>query len=123
MSKHEELDKIVKELRENVPDITGVMVASSDGLVIASDFPEEEGARIAAVSAAASGLGSRIAQNASLGEVNETMVKGTDGLLLLYLAGEGGVLAIRAPSNGNLGLVRLEASSICEEVKSILNTA
>lgn len=119
MSKHDELDKIIKELRENVPDITGVMVASGDGLAVASDFPEEEGARIAAVGAAASGLGNRIAQNASLGEVSETMVKGQNGLLLIYMAGEG-VLAIRAPAKGNLGLVRLEASSACEEVKKIL---
>ncbi len=120
MTKQEQLEKLIKELRTNVPDITGVMVASSDGLSIASDFPEEEGARIAAVGAAASGLGNRIAQNAALGAVSETMVKGTDGLLLIYMTGDEGVLAIRAPARGNLGLVRLEASAACEEVKKIL---
>ncbi len=121
MTKQEQLEQIIKDLRENVPDITGVMVASSDGLSIASDFPEEEGARIAAVGAAASGLGSRIAQNASLGTVTETMVKGDDGLLLIYMTGKEGVMAIRAPAQGNLGLVRMEASSACEEVEEILN--
>ena len=121
MTKQEQLDQLIKDLRVNVPDITGVMVASSDGLSIASDFPEEEGARIAAVGAAASGLGNRIAQNADLGVVNETMVKGTDGLLLIYMTGDEGVLAVRAPAKGNLGLVRLEASSACESVKKILS--
>ena len=120
MTKQEQLNQLIKDLRVNVPDITGVMVASSDGLSIASDFPEEEGARIAAVGAAASGLGNRIAQNASLGEVSETMVKGKDGLLLIYMSGEEGVLAVRAPAKGNLGLVRLEASSACDSVKKIL---
>ncbi len=121
MTKQEELENLISDLRDNVPDITGIMVASSDGLSIASDFPEEESARIAAVGAAASGLGSRIAQNASLGDVSETMVKGTDGLLLIYLAGDEGILAIRAPANGNLGLVRLEAGSVCQAVKNILD--
>ncbi len=121
MTKQEQLDQLIKDLRVNVPDISGVMVASTDGLSIASDFPEEEGARIAAVGAAASGLGDRIAQNASLGAVTETMVKGEDGLLLIYKTSEESVLAIRAPAKGNLGLVRLEASSACESVRTILD--
>lgn len=120
MTKQEQLEKLIDDLRQNVPDITGVMVASTDGLSIASDFPDDEGARIAAVGAAASGLGARIAQNATLGDVTETMVKGEEGLLLLYKAGTESVLAVRAPANGNLGLVRLEASEICEAVREIL---
>lgn len=120
MTKQEQLEKLIDDLRQNVPDITGVMVASTDGLSIASDFPDDEGARIAAVGAAASGLGARIAQNASLGEVSETMVKGEESLLLLYKVGNEGVLAVRAPANGNLGLVRLEASDTCEAVREIL---
>ncbi|MFK8067535.1 MAG: roadblock/LC7 domain-containing protein [Gammaproteobacteria bacterium] len=122
MTKQEQLEQLIEELRNNVPDITGVMVASSDGLSIASDFAEEEGARIAAVGAAAAGLGNRIAQNASLGDVNETMIKGSESLLLIYPAGDG-VLAIRAPALGNLGLVRLEAGGTCQQVKDILNPA
>ncbi len=120
MSKQQDLEKITKDLRINVPDITGVMIASDEGLSIATDFSEDEAVRIAAVSAAASGLGNRISKNASLGEPEEVMVKGRDGLLLIYLAGESSVLAVRAPARGNLGLVRLEASSAAKEVKSIL---
>ncbi len=121
MSKSEELKKIHTELRENVPDISGVMIASYEGLSIATDFPEDEAIRIAAVSAAASGLGNRISGNAALGEPEEVMVKGKDGLMLIYLAGEKGVLAVRASARGNLGLVRLEASEAAKEVTRILN--
>lgn len=120
MSKQEDLNNITKELRANVPDITGVMIASNEGLSIASDFAEEDAVRVAAVSAAASGLGNRISQNASLGDPEEVMVKGREGLLLIYLAGDSGVLAVRAPARGNLGLVRLEANSAVQEVRKIL---
>lgn len=121
MSKIDELKKIQTELRENVPDISGVMIASNEGLSISTDFPEEEAVRVAAVSAAASGLGTRIATNSALGEPEEIMVKGKEGLMLIYLAGEKGVLAIRASARGNLGLVRLEASATAKEVTRILN--
>jgi len=120
MSRHEQLNQIIKDLRENVPDISGVMVASDEGLSIATDFPEDDALRVAAVSAAASGLGNRISQNAALGEPEEVMVKGRDGLLLIYMAGETGVLAVRAPSRGNLGLVRLEASNAAKQVRANL---
>ncbi len=121
MSKQDELNKITKELRANVPDISGVMIASDEGLSIATDFAEEDAVRVAAVSAAASGLGNRISQNASLGEPEEVMVKGRDGLLIIYLAGNNSVLAVRAPARGNLGLVRLEASSAAQSVRKILS--
>lgn len=119
MSKVQELENIIQELRDNVPDISGIMIATNDGLAVASDFPEDEGARIAAVGAAASGLGSRIAMNAGLGEIEETMVRGTDGMLLIYVAGDS-VLAVRSPAYGNLGLVRLEATHTCQRVKTVL---
>jgi predicted regulator of Ras-like GTPase activity (Roadblock/LC7/MglB family) len=119
MSKVQELENIIQELRDNVPDISGIMIATNDGLAVASDFPEDEGARIAAVGAAASGLGGRIAQNAALGEIEETMVRGSEGMLLIYVAGDS-VLAVRAPAYGNLGLVRLEANHTCKQVKRIL---
>jgi hypothetical protein len=121
MSKHDDLEKIIQELRDNVPDISGIMIASIDGLSLASDFPDDEAARIAAVGAAASGLGARIAQNAALGAIKETMVKGEDGMLLIYMIANKGVLAIRTPAEGNLGLVRLEATDSCEQLRVALD--
>jgi hypothetical protein len=120
MSRHEQLEQVAKDLRENVPDIQGVMVASNEGLSIATDMHEDEAVKVAAVCAAAAGLGSRIVTNASLGEAEEVMVKGRDGLLMIYLAGAKGVLAVRAPARGNLGLVRLEASAAAADIRRIL---
>ncbi len=120
MSKQEELLKLNQKLRENVPDITGMMIATTDGLTIATDFPEEEAAKVAAVCAAAWGLGNRVAKNTSLGDMLETMIKGKEALLLVYVVGNDAVLAVRTTALGNLGLIRLEAAGTAKKVASIL---
>jgi len=121
MSKQDNLQKVCYQLRQDVPDIDGVMIASMEGLTIATDFSEEESARVAAVCAAALGLGSRIVRNARLGEVDEITVEGKDGKLLIYVAGPTGVLAVRT-TGVNLGLARLEAASAARQVGMILSS-
>ena len=108
MSKQEQFATVIQELRENVPDITGVMIGSIDGLVIGTDFPAEESARVAAMSASAIGLGNRITKTTDLGEMFDIMIEGADEILIIYLAGSGAILALRAPRRANLGLIRLE---------------
>jgi predicted regulator of Ras-like GTPase activity (Roadblock/LC7/MglB family) len=119
MSKQDNLQKVCYQLRQEVPDINGVMIANMEGLTIATDFSTEESPRIAAVCAAALGLGSRIVRNARLGEIDEIMVEGRDGKLLIYVAGPTGVLAVRIKGH-NLGLVRIEAASAARQVSAIL---
>lgn len=123
MSKQEELTAVIRQLRQNVPEINGVMIATSDGLAISNDFPEEESARVAAMAAATLGLGVRIADTAGLGEISETMIRGNDGLFLLYSAGETGILALRASVKGNLGLIRLEATTAAQTASSALTVS
>jgi predicted regulator of Ras-like GTPase activity (Roadblock/LC7/MglB family) len=101
--------QLVRELRQAVPEITGVMVASTDGLSLASDLPEAEAARAAAMAATALGLGKRIAQTSGLGGLEEVVVRGQSGYLVVYSAGDKGVLAVAAPMGANLGLIHLEA--------------
>jgi predicted regulator of Ras-like GTPase activity (Roadblock/LC7/MglB family) len=108
MGRKEQFVTVIQELRENVPDVTGVMIASIDGLAIATDFPEEEAARVAAMSASAVGLGNRITKTTQLGEMFDMMIEGNNELLIIYMAGPGAILAVRAPRRANLGLIRLE---------------
>ncbi|WP_269801856.1 roadblock/LC7 domain-containing protein [Thermus sediminis] len=90
MGRQEELQEVIRQLRQAVPEITGVMVASTDGLSLASDLPEAEGARAAAMAATALGLGKRIAQNSALGGLEEVVVRGGSGYLVVYSAGDKG---------------------------------
>lgn len=120
MSKQSEFLGLVRQLRENVPDISGVMVASADGLAIATDFPEGEAARIAAMGASSIGLGTRISTTTQLGTLTQLMIEGNNELLVIYMAGTGAILALRAPTRANLGLIRLEGPKAARRVAELV---
>ncbi|MGQ9896580.1 MAG: roadblock/LC7 domain-containing protein, partial [Acidobacteriota bacterium] len=58
----------MKSLKSAIPEIQGLVVAGVDGLAIASDMPEGESTRAAAMAATALGLSRRIAQTVHLGD-------------------------------------------------------
>ncbi|WP_347240698.1 roadblock/LC7 domain-containing protein [Thermus sp.] len=120
MSRQTVLQEAIRQLRQAVPEITGVMVASSDGLSLATDLPEAEAARVAAMAATALGLGKRIAQTTALGGLEEVVVRGGDGYLVVYSAGDKGVLAVAAPAGANLGLIHLEARQMAQRIAEAL---
>ncbi len=120
MSRQDQYADIIQELRENVPDITGIMIASVDGLAIATDFPEDEAARVAAMSASSIGLGNRITKTTELGDMIDMMIEGKDEILIIYMAGPGAILALRAPKRANLGLIRLEGPKAAKKTAELI---
>ncbi len=120
MSRQQEYMALIRQLRENVPDISGAMIATVDGLSIATDFPESEAARIAAMGASSIGLGNRISTTTDLGNLSQMMIEGKSELLIIYMAGPGAILALRAPIRANLGLIRLEGPKAAEKVAELV---
>ena len=117
-----DLDRIhqtIKALR-SAADVSGVMVASSDGLALAHDISEEDAPRTAAMAATALGLGRRIADVFGQGAFQETLTRGSNGYLVVYRAGEKGVLAVLAPGKANLGLLHHEARRAAARISEIL---
>ncbi|MDW8091787.1 MAG: roadblock/LC7 domain-containing protein [Meiothermus sp.] len=119
-NRQEVLQSALRQLRQAVPELTGAMVASTDGLSLATDLPEQEAARVAAMAATALGLGKRIVQTTALGGLEEVVVRGREGYLVVYAAGERGVLAVSAPAGANLGLVHLEARQAAAQIAQAL---
>lgn len=115
-----ELSRVVSELRRSIPELNGAMVASVDGLSVAHDFPEADAERMAAMASTALGLGQRISDRTSLGEMQETVVRGNHGYLVVYAAGEQAVLVLSGPFNSNLGLMRIEARAASTEISKLL---
>lgn len=120
MSRQSDYMAVIRQLRENVPDISGVMIASVDGLAIATDFPEGEAARIAAMGASSIGLGTRISETTELGKLTQMMIEGINELLIIYMAGPGAIVALRAPIRANLGLIRLEGPKAAKKVADLV---
>jgi len=121
VSKQEQLQSVLNELKAALPDMQEVIIASGDGLPIAQLGTNEDTiARLAAMAATAHGLGKRIATTSNLGDLVETMILGDKAYFIAYAIGDRAVLAITMPGGSNLGLVRLEAQGIARKIADVL---
>src|SRR5579884_2335998 len=109
MAKHDALKAQIETLRNAIPELKGVLVASTEGLPVAHSLSNgTDPNRVAAMAAAASSLGRRISDSLSTGSLNEVSIRSEEGMLFVYSAGKG-VLAVMGPQGSNAGLIHLEA--------------
>jgi len=119
MALNEQLQQVLSTLRSALPDVQGVLVASTDGLAIASAI-DGDANRMAAMVATALGLGKRICDTFGGGELSETSFSGADGQVYIYAAGGKGVLAVAAKAGANVGLIHLESRDAAAKVAAAL---
>jgi len=120
MSKQEVLRNCIESLRNAVPDLKGVLLASSEGLPIAYSLANDgDPNRLAAMAAAALNLGNRISEAVETGAFTEVNVRGSEGSLFVYTVGNKAVLAVVGPKNSNAGLIHLEARSTSSEIAGL----
>ena len=118
--KHEALKAHLDGLREAIPELRGVLIASSEGLPVAHSVSNgTDPNRLAAMAAAASSLGRRISESLSTGTFQEVSIRGDDGVLFLYSAGPKAVLAVVGPMTANAGLIHLEARGTAKEISDL----
>ncbi|MEU9011425.1 roadblock/LC7 domain-containing protein [Streptomyces sp. NPDC048479] len=97
----------LKKLRVRVPQVTGALAASTDGLALAADTAEAES--VAALTAAALGVALRLTEATGQGGFRELLVKGERGYVATYAAGSSAVLTLLAEPRINVGRLHLEA--------------
>lgn len=111
----------LNELCHTTPDVEAVAIISTDGLLLASAMPEHlDGDRVSAMGAALLSLGERASVELERGELEQVIVKGKEGYVLLLAAGENNVLVVIAKKSAKLGLIVLEAKRSVERVLSAL---
>ncbi|MDS1269584.1 roadblock/LC7 domain-containing protein [Lipingzhangella sp. LS1_29] len=120
-----ELNWLITDFANRVPDVAHAIVVSSDGLPLAasSGFPADRADQLAAI---ASGLSS-LTQGASRvfegGAVTQTVVEMEQGLLLLMSVSDGSVLAVLAAAECDLGLVAYEMTLLVDRAGRALTPA
>lgn len=97
----------IRRLRARLPQLTGALAASADGLVLATDSPEAE--HVAALTAAALGVALRLTEATGQGGFKELLVRGETGYVATYSAGSSAVLTVLAEPRINVGRLHLEA--------------
>jgi predicted regulator of Ras-like GTPase activity (Roadblock/LC7/MglB family) len=120
MSKQEVLKNHIQSLLDAIPDLTGVLLTSTEGLPIAHSLANgTDPGRVAAMAAAALSLGRRITDAIQAGSVAEVTVRAGEGDLFVYSAGSKVVLAVLGPKNSNAGLILLEARNTAAAIAAL----
>jgi len=121
MGKLTELQDSLATLDDQVANqIQGSLLASTDGFLIASTLREDNADRIAAMVATTTGVGTRMADVLNAGDLNETSIQGANRTILLYRAGEQGVLAVVAKAGSNVALINMSARETAKQVSGML---
>jgi predicted regulator of Ras-like GTPase activity (Roadblock/LC7/MglB family) len=117
----EEIVRHLKTLQMNTPDIEASAVVSVEGLLIASTLPAEVAEeRVAALSAAMHSLGKRLASALKRGVLDQVVVRGEEGYVVLVSIGEKAVLTALALSRAKLGLIFLEMNRTANELVTLV---
>lgn len=117
----EKLQTILKNLEGSIPDIEATAVASTDGLVIASRLPSDvEEDRVGAMCAAMLSLGERSSSELARGSLNQVLVQGEKGYIVMMNVGEESVLVAMTNEKIKLGLLFLELKRTAETLASII---
>lgn len=121
MSRVESINRILRSLQSGSPDVEASALISEDGLMIASALPQHvDETRIAGMSATLLSLGTRAATELERGEVEEVLVRGSNGYAVMVAAGAGTLLLVLASKSAKLGLIFLDMRNAVADLKKVL---
>ncbi len=116
----EKLEKVLKKLLIDNPDITVAIITSIEGLPIRSILPRGANETIvSAMVATLLSLSERAVMEMNLGEFKQLFIKGNDGYLLVFEAIPA-VLSVSTTEDAKLGLIFYECERTSHEISHIL---
>lgn len=117
----EVLTTILSDLNGTSADIEASAVISLDGLMMAALLPQGmDEDRVGAMSAALLSLGDRTAKELARGELEQVLVKGDRGYVIMTHAGAEAVLTTLAKANAKLGLIFLDVKRAAEAITKVI---
>lgn len=120
-SKGEQLAAVLDGLIAEDSTVHAAALVSLDGLTMASALPDGmEPDRVGAMSAAILGLGERAAAELGRGRLEQVIIEGDDGYVILLAAGSYAVLTTVADGSAKLGLVLYEMRAAADRVAAVL---
>jgi uncharacterized protein len=113
----------LRRLRARLPQLMGSLAASTDGLVLAQDTAEVEAEGVAALTAAALSVATRLTETTGQGGFKELLIRGELGYVATYAAGSAAVLTVLAEPNANVGRLHLEARRSSARIGELVDEA
>lgn len=121
----QDLNWLVTNFVERVPEVAHAVVVSSDGLPLAfsAGFPQERADQLAAVTSGLTSLTQGAARAFEGGIVVQTVVEMEGGVLVIMTISNGASLAVLAASSCDLGLIAYEMTLLVERAGRMLTPA
>jgi predicted regulator of Ras-like GTPase activity (Roadblock/LC7/MglB family) len=118
------LDRALRDLLMQAPELEAAAVVSFDGLAMASALPagmDED--RVAAMSAALLSLGEKAAQGLGRGDLSQVYVEGETGTVFLVSCEDEAVLVAVAAAGAKAGLMLFEVRRAAADIADVLRVA
>ena len=111
----------LRELLAEVIGVSGALIATADGMLIAAEVEDSLHAEsIAALAAASSGVGSQFAYLMRLGELGGTVVQGTKGCVAVHPIGDNAILVLFGTEGPNVARLHLAVRQALPRVEAAL---
>jgi predicted regulator of Ras-like GTPase activity (Roadblock/LC7/MglB family) len=121
MSRTDELNHILRSLLSGTPELEAAALISEDALVIASALPQHiEEMRVAGMSATLLNLGGRAAAELKRGDLQQVLIRGSNGYVVMSAASEGTLLIVLTTAEARLGLVFLDMKKTVDAIRKVL---
>jgi len=104
-----EMNATLQKIKNQVDRVTGLLVATQDGLVLSSDTRDVENESVAAMSAAAIGLAAQFTAQAGVGEPRTAMFEGTSGYVCVFPVESSLLLVVFGERDITMGLFTIAA--------------
>jgi hypothetical protein len=108
----------LQELLATNKEIKGAVVATRDGLLLASQTSDMDSDRISAMISTALGLGRHLLSTASLGNLREINFVADEGQLSVFSVATNAVLAVISKPKSNFGMIQLQARRCAGAINS-----
>lgn len=121
MDRLQEIERILREVQSRIPDLEGLAVVTRDGLPIASAlYTNTDEDRISAMTAASLSLSERVVMELERGIMEQLIITGSNGLVIIRDAGEHAVLVGIARVDAKLGLVLLDMKRAARKLANMI---
>ncbi len=119
-TKAEQLKDVLAEVKSELIEAESITIVGTDGSIFATDMPEADSTRVGAMVAAFIGISNRVCKTLQRGASVDSLVRGEQGYLAFYVAGNKAVLSITTPPDMNMGMLNMVCREAAEKIKAIL---
>jgi uncharacterized protein len=121
----QDLNWLVTNFVDRVPDVAHAVVVSSDGIPLAfsAGFPQDRADQLAAVTSGLASLTQGAARVFEGGIVVQTVVEMEAGVLVVMAVSHGASIAVLASPTSDLGLIAYEMALLVERAGKMITPA